>query len=168
MSQGEIPHNTMTRANVLSIPYKEFLDELWKLGGKQIPEGRNTDPGVMQELDMQLAYFANMHAWVVTLWGFVTNEVSKLKLIQAPPEAQQNALKRKETLYEFAGSIKLKQEAVSRRITVWQETNGSGNDRRIYGSGQPVPETQSAERPAERPTPARTSTPAKGGWGRVT
>lgn len=157
-------HNKITRENVMKVKFNELLDELWRLGGEQIPEGPNTDPEIMKQLDQQLAYFANMHAWITILWAYVSNETSKRKLVGAEAELQQDALKKKEALYEFASSLKLKWEAVSRRITVWQQLNEHNPDQRIYGRGGVASPAEPVSRPAVPDTQPRKSS---GGWGKI-
>jgi hypothetical protein len=134
--------------NVLTVPYADLLEAIGTLALEKLPEGGLNDPKRLQEIDRLLARFANLHSYLVYLWAFVSNATNSRK-VMGDSIGHLDAAKRKETLYEIAASVKLKQEAVSRMLTVQQLTKDDLHEHRVYNKGTPFEATE-AENKASR------------------
>lgn len=135
--------------NVLTVPYHELLESIGQLALEKLPDGGLNDPNRLQEIDRLLARFANLHTYLVYLWAFVSNTTNSRKLM-GDSAGHLDAAKRKETLYEIASSVKLKQEAVSRMLTVQQLTENELHEHRVYNKGTPFEATAAENKKTNR------------------
>lgn len=118
--------------NVMRVSFNEMLRMLEPMALEPIPSGKLNDPDMMMKLDELLSTFANNHAYLIYLWAFVSAKTNEYKLVGNTAE-HSIATKKKEALYGIASAVKLKWDAVSRKITVRVETNyGEGRDKRKY------------------------------------
>ncbi len=99
------------------IQFSEMLDILSPYVLVQVPE--NVDENNLTEkrkYDYLLARMANLYAYLRVLWSFASNERAKMRHIDSAKA--EDMLKKKEALFELGNAVKLKYEAVSRKITV--------------------------------------------------
>lgn len=123
---------TLDTKNIMQLSFNAMLRELEPMALEPIPSGRLNDPDMMMKLDELLSSFANNYAYLIHLWAFVSAKTNEYKMIGSTNEWS-IAAKKKEALYGIAAAIKLKWDAVSRKITVRVETNyGEGKDKRKY------------------------------------
>lgn len=142
---------SLTINNLSTVSFKEMLDILEPLVLTEIPEG-DFDK---KRLDFLLSRLANLHAYLWTLWCHATSERARLKKID--DVKAENMQKKKEALYALAGAVKLKYEAVSRKITVALEDEDEPVDRADY----------EGRRARRDEVPARKAAPTSGGWGNI-
>lgn len=122
----------LNTSNIMDMSFNAMLKELEPIALKPIPSGNLNDPDMMMKLDELLSEFANNHALVIYLWAYVSAKTNAYKLTGSSNEWS-IAAKKKEALYSIASALKLKWDAVSRKITVRVETNyGEGKDKRNY------------------------------------
>lgn len=147
----------LTVENVTSIGFKDMLEILRPLVLIEIPE-TFADQTERRRLDYLLARITNTHSYLMFLWSYCSYERARLKPVNAAKS--EDILKKKETLYELAASLKLKYEAVSRKITLALDGEGDKNmpDRRSYGDKTYTPPPTS---------PNSSSAPRSGGWNSV-
>jgi hypothetical protein len=142
--------------NVLTVPYTELLEAIGAIALEKLPEGGQNDPARLQEIDRLLARFANLHSYLVYLWAFVSHTTNSRKLM-GDSAGHLDAAKRKETLYEIAASVKLKQEAVSRMLTVQQLMKGELHEHRVYNKDTPFEATAAENKASKSGRPGSSS-----------
>lgn len=109
---------SLTVNNLGDTPFKKMLEILTPLVLSEVPEGEDTNSA--RRLDFLLARMANLHAYLRVLWCVATHERARAVKVGLP-NADEWA-KKKEALYELANAVKLKYEAVSRKVTVKLES----------------------------------------------
>lgn len=115
------------------IAFGEMLDILTPYVLVQVPENWDPkNPEDKRRYDYLLARLANLYAYLRVLWCAITYERAVLKRSNA--EKAEIIQKKKEALYELGNAVKLKYEAVSRKITVALSEDESLNDRVDYNS----------------------------------
>lgn len=109
--------DALTINNLETISFMDMLRILEPLILVAIPEGNMSDKNAeRQRLDYLLARLANLNAYLKHLWAAASYKRARLK--HSDEAKSEDMLKKKEALYELSGAVKLKYEAVSRRITV--------------------------------------------------
>jgi hypothetical protein len=144
---------SLTINNLEDIDFMEMLKILEPLVLVQVPE--NDSEENRRRLDYLLARTANLYAYLRVLWSAATNARAALK--KGDAVAAEKMQKKKEALYEIGNAVKLKYEAVSRKITVALETEDK-------------PERANYEARRERrdePVKAAPVVKKQGGWGNV-
>jgi L-rhamnose isomerase len=107
----------LTVNNLSEISFKDMLAILEPLVLAKVPEGNSTDKNAeRQRLDYLLARLANLFAYLRYLWSSASYQRARFKY--SDDAKADEMLKKKEALYELGNAVKLKYEAVSRRITV--------------------------------------------------
>ncbi len=113
-----------------------------------------------------LARTANLHAYLQLLAVHAAYERARLKAIGSAKA--DDMLKKKEALYELAGAVKLKYEAVSRQITL---SMGEEDDRHVHDRPDYEARARAANPESKKSdvtTGARPSPSNKhGGWSNV-
>lgn len=142
--------------NLSKIPFMDMLKILQPLVLVEVPESfaHETEK---RRLDYLLARLANVHAYLRFMWAAATYERARLKRIGT--DSAEDMAKKKEALYELGNAVKLKYEAVSRKITL--ELEGEGDPK--------VVERRSYSPPENTTNAAQTAFKkgGKGGWGNV-
>lgn len=101
-------------SKLAEVSFMDMLNILSPLVLVQIPENVFDDK---KKLDYLLARMANLYAYLRVLWSAASYERAKLRHVSGTDDAE-TMLKKKEALFELGNAVKLKYEAVSRKITV--------------------------------------------------
>lgn len=115
----EIPELTVN--NVGEIPFERMLAILTPYVLVQIPEDSET-VDEKRRLDFLLARTANLYAYLRVLWSQATYLRAEKR--RDKDDEAESMQKKKEVLYELGNAMKLKYEAVSRKITVLMDGEG--------------------------------------------
>jgi hypothetical protein len=149
----------LTAANLSKIPFMDMLKILEPLVLVEVPEVI-LDGESKRRFDYLLARLANVHAYLQYLWSAATYERARLKAANA--SSAEDMAKKKEAIYALASAVKLKYEAVSRKITLVLDGEGDPKvvERRSYKAPGPSPYDASVDR-------RTANAPRTGGWNSV-
>lgn len=118
----------LTIKTVSKMPFNELLEKVGEAALVPVPHGTLNDPEVLTKIDFQLGYFANLYAFLMYLWAFMSSETNKAKAVGTAEHSAAN--KKKEALYELAKAVNIKRESVSRMLTIKVELESENTDRR--------------------------------------
>lgn len=118
-SSGEFDTETiienLTVNNIRDVSFKDMLSILGPLVLVQLPEDTD-DLESKRRYDYLLARLANLYAYLRVLWAAASYERSRARRIDS--DNAEEMQKKKEALFEIGNAVKLKYEAVSRKITL--------------------------------------------------
>lgn len=107
----------LTVDNIKDVPFLEMLKILGPFVLVEVPENLDDDdPTSKRKYDYLLARLSNVYAYLRVLWSAITYHRARMKHINA--DQAEEIQKKKEALFELGNAVKLKYEAVSRKITV--------------------------------------------------
>lgn len=106
----------VTVKNVSDMPFKKLLKSLRPYVSEQVPEGVLGDVDAYQKVEEQLGRFANLYAYMIELYAFVSHNVRVAKRSGDKKLADELTGKR-DAIYELARAVKYKYDACSRMLT---------------------------------------------------
>lgn len=170
---ADIP--SLTVNNLKDISFSEMLKILTPFVLVQVPETDLDLTSVKKRYDFLLARLSNLYAFLQLLGVHASYERARLKAAES--SKADDMLKKKEALFELAAAVKLKYEAVSRKITLAlnEDEDDKTPDRVNYdtrrdtAAGRPY-QSPASQAASSKPSDTGTAAPPSrggGGWGNV-
>lgn len=109
--------SSVTVNNIAEIGYQKMLEGIMPLVLIEVPEGTNGgDPAVMTILDGLMGKYANIYAYLITLFAAAAGAAERYRIMDAD-DKQKDCIRKKDALWELSRAVKLKYQACSRMLT---------------------------------------------------
>lgn len=102
------------------MPFQEVIDGLVPYVLEGVPEGALNDDEALTRIDYLIGHFANLYAYLISLYVYASEEVIRLKVAARSQEATV-VIRKRDAFYELARAAKLKHAACSRLVTISSE-----------------------------------------------
>lgn len=121
----------LTANNVVDHDLAEILEILEPYVLEEIPEGTIGHDEAKMEIDRLLGRFANLYAYIITLWAHVSHAQAMARS-EGDSKRGSYLTKMRDALWELSRAVKLKWQACSRLITSAQEEEEHPFERADY------------------------------------